>query len=169
LSGEHPARSGWRYLTVFQFRMCAGSSTIAASGDRGAPSEVFCSFDMRHLERPDSAARNRSGTTGFAWLPSDIPRVRLLVATGGPNLAAHLGMAPACRIGAGTTIPADRRDHPMRGMRHLSMIRPIFATCAAAERYRSDMGFAAPLRLSADIAYWDDPSHFTPAVAHNDA
>ena len=44
--------------------------------------------------------------------------------------------------------PADQRDV----VRRLSEIAPIW-------------DFAAPLRLSADIAYWDDPSHFKPAVA----
>jgi hypothetical protein len=96
----------------------------------------------------------------------DIHSARLLVATR-PNLAAHLAMVARfvalCRANdimltvatnpmradaASLHDPADLRNVVAR----LSEIVPIW-------------DFAAPPRLAADVAYWDDPSHFKPAVA----
>ncbi len=96
---------------------------------------------------------------------NDVPSARLLVATR-PNLAAHLALvarfAALCRDkGIALTVattpmradaalrhdPADLRNVVQR----LSEVVPLW-------------DFAAPPWLAADIAYWDDPSHFKPAV-----
>jgi hypothetical protein len=167
LSGEHPARFWWRYLTVFQFRMWRG---IVAhrwrGGDRAAMEPKPSQFGGRHF-----------ALAGFGPRPSinlpprvrhaadDTPRTRLLVATR-PNLAAHLAMvarfAALCRTnGIQLTVattpmradaaslydPVDLRDVVER----LSRIVPIW-------------DFAAPPWLATDIAYWDDFSHFKPIV-----
>jgi hypothetical protein len=167
LSGEHPARFWWRYLTVFQFRMWRGIVAYRMrGGDRTATEPTPSRFDASRL------ATARFGPPAVVPPPrvhpaaNDVPNVGLLVTTR-PNLSAHLGLvarfAALCRdngiqLTVATTPmradaaslydPADLRNVVAR----LSEIVPLW-------------DFAAPLRLAADIAYWDDPSHFKPAVA----
>jgi hypothetical protein len=167
LSGEHPARFWWRYLTVFQFRMWRGIIAYRMrGGDRAATEPKPLRFD------PSRLATARFGPPAIApasralLVADDIPSDRLLVATR-PNLTAHLGMVArfvalcrdnGIRLTVATTPmradaaslhdPADLRNVVAR----LSEIAPIW-------------DFAAPLRLAGDIAYWDDPSHFKPAIA----
>jgi len=165
LSGEHAARFWWRYLTVFQFRMWRGIVAHRMRGNERAAIEP--QFDMRRL-----AVAGFSPPASIAPVPrathvvNDIPSARFLVATR-PNLAAHLGMVARfvalCRAnGIELTVattpmradaaslydPADLRDVVER----LSRIVPVW-------------DFTAPPWLAADITYWDDPSHFKPAVA----
>jgi hypothetical protein len=167
LSGEHPARFWWRYLTVFQFRMWRGIVAYRMrGGDRAATEHKPLRFDASRL------ATARFGPPAITPAPralhvaDDIPSARLLVSTR-PNLAAHLGLVARfvalCRdngiqLTVATTPmradaaslynPADLRNV----MARLSEIVPLW-------------DFAAPQWLAADIAYWDDPSHFKPAVA----
>lgn len=162
-SGEHPARFWWRYLTVFQLRMWRG---IIAYRWRGQPvGEQSMQLDVRRLVLarlgvPLPRAR-------AVVLPvNDVPSARLLVATR-PNMAAHLELvarfAALCRAnGVALTVattpmrldaasmydPSDLRDVAER----LSRVVPIW-------------DFAAPARLAGDTQYWDDRSHFKPAVA----
>jgi hypothetical protein len=168
LSGEHPARFWWRYLTVFQFRMWRGIMTYRLrSGDRVTSEPNSSRFDPRRLATarlgpPASIAPTRRAVP----VANDAPQVRFLVGTR-PNLAAHLAMVARfvdlCRTnGIELTVattpmradaasfhdPVDLRDVVQR----LSEIAPTW-------------DFSAPLRLAADIAYWDDPSHFKPTVA----
>jgi len=164
LSGEHPARFWWRYLTVFQFRMWRGIIAYRMrGGDQAAKSSEL------QLPPPALAERRPEGEI----LPLMIKAAaaepaapRLLVSTR-PNLAAHLIMVyrfvTLCRAnGIALTVattpmrldaaslhdPADLRQV----VRHLSEIVPIW-------------DFGAPPRVAANIAYWDDPSHFNSAVA----
>jgi len=168
LSGEHPARFWWRYLTVFQFRMWRGIVAYRMrGGDRPATEPKSSRFDPSRLATARFGPPARSTpASGVVLASGDAPATGLLVTTR-PNLAAHLGLVARfvalCRdngiqLTVATTPmradaaslhdPADLRNVVQR----LSEIVPIW-------------DFAAPLRLSADIAYWDDPSHFKPAVA----
>jgi len=168
LSGEHPARFWWRYLTVFQFRMWRGIVAYRMrGGDRAATEPKSSRFDASRLATARFGPPARSTpASGVVPAAGDAPATGLLVTTR-PNLAAHLGMvarfvalchANGIQLTVATTPmradaaslydPADLRNVTQR----LSEIVPIW-------------DFAAPLRLSADIAYWDDPSHFKPAVA----
>ena len=167
LSGEHPARFWWRYLTVFQFRMWRGIIAYRMRGADRAGIELP-RIDPRHVTtagfRPPASINPAERVQNVAT--AEIPEARLLVATR-PNLAAHLAMvarfAALCRDnGIALTVatnpmradaalrydPADLRDVVER----LSAIVPIW-------------DFTAPQWLAADIGYWDDPSHFKPAVA----
>ena len=167
LSGEHPARFWWRYLTVFQFRMWRGIIAHRLRGDSQAPAE------------PKSSLLNprRLAMAGFGFpalgaaaphtvrMVNDVPNARLLVATR-PNLAAHLGLlarfVALCRTnGIKLTVattpmradaafrydPADLQDVVER----LSRVVPLW-------------DFSAPTWLARDTAYWDDFSHFKPTV-----
>jgi hypothetical protein len=167
LSGEHPARFWWRYLTVFQFRMWRGIVAHRLRGGSQSATEPKSSlFDPRRL-----------ATAGFGFpalgsaapqavrAVNDVPTARLLVSTR-PNLAAHLGLlarfvalcrANGIKLTVATTPmradaalrydPADLQDVVER----LSRVVPIW-------------DFAAPRWLATDIAYWDDFSHFKPIV-----
>ena len=167
LSGEHPARFWWRYLTVFQLRMWRGIVAHRLRGGSQAATEpkpslpgprklVAAGFGFPLL---NSAAPQALRTV------NDVPGARLLVATR-PNLAAHLALvarfAALCRdngvaLSVATTPmradaalrhdPADLRNVVQR----LSEVVPLW-------------DFAAPHWLAADIAYWDDPSHFKTIV-----
>lgn len=168
LSGEHPARFWWRYLTVFQFRMWRGIIAYRMwGGDRAAIEPRPSRFDRRLFTLAGFGPRlSINPPPRVRYAADDVPGARLLVATR-PNLAAHLALvarfAALCRAnGIALTVattpmradaaslydPADLRNV----VRRLSEVVPIW-------------DFAAPLRLAADIAYWDDPSHFKPAVA----
>lgn len=165
LSGEHPARFWWRYLTVFQLRMWRGIIAYRwRGGDRVDKSSV--------LALPPPAPTEFRPETGMFPPPmiraaaTDPAAPRLLVATR-PNLVAHLLMvsrfAALCRANgialtvATTPMRVDAASlHDADDLRHvvrrLSEINPIW-------------DFGAPPRIAANIAYWDDPSHFNPAVA----
>lgn len=163
LSGEHPARFWWRYLTVFQFRMWRGIIAHRMRGGEPRSSQ----FDGRQFALAGFGPRlSINPPAHVRQAVDDVPKARLLVATR-PNLAAHLGMVARfvalCRdngveLAVATTPmrldaaflhdPADLRDVVER----LSRIVPIW-------------DFTAPRWLAADIAYWDDPSHFKPIVA----
>ncbi len=168
LSGEHPARFWWRYLTVFQFRMWRGIVAYRMrGGDRAATEPKSSRFDRAAWQWPRFGPPARSTpASGIVLAVSDAPATGLLVTTR-PNLAAHLGLVARfvalCRANgiqltvATTPMRADAASlHDPADLRNvvarLSEIVPIW-------------DFAAPLRLSADLAYWDDPSHFKPAVA----
>jgi hypothetical protein len=167
LSGEHPARFWWRYLTVFQFRMWRGIIAYRMrGGDRAATEPKPLRFDAGRLAAARFGPPAIAPASRALLVADDNPGARLLVATR-PNLLAHLGLvarfAALCRdngiqLTVATTPmradaaslydPADLRNVVAR----LSEIVPIW-------------DFAAPQWLAADIAYWDDPSHFKPAVA----
>lgn len=164
LSGEHPARFWWRYLTVFQLRMWRG--IIAHRTRGGERAAIDPQFDMRRLAMAGFGPPALiAPTPRVVPAANDAPQARLLVATR-PNLAAHLAMmarfVALCRAnGVDLTVattpmrldaaslhdPADLRDVVER----LSQIVPVW-------------DFAAPHWLAADIAYWDDRSHFKPIV-----
>lgn len=168
LSGEHAARFWWRYLTVFQFRMWRGIiAHRMRGGDRVMSEPKSSRFDSSRLATaavgPPALIMAAPRVVPAA---NDAPQARLLVSTR-PNLAAHLAMlarfVALCRAnGVDLTVattpmrldaaslhdPADLRDVVER----LSAIVPVW-------------DFTAPPWLAADIAYWDDPSHFKPAVA----
>jgi len=164
LSGEHPARFWWRYLTVFQLRMWRGIVAYRMrGGDRAEP-------------RSSRFVLHRPVIAGSPILVAPAPRAVLAANEAPPaarfgitrpNLAAHLALvsrfAALCAAnGIALTVattpmradaaslydPADLRQVVQR----LSAVAPVWE-------------FAAPLRLAANIAYWDDPSHFKPAVA----
>jgi hypothetical protein len=165
LSGEHPARFWWRYMTVFQFRMWRGIIAYRMrGGDRADKSSE------RTLPPPPGEFRAEA-----QMIPASLmihaaaagPAAPRLLVTTRPNLAAHLALVARfvalCQThGIALTVattpmradaaslhdPDDLRDV----VRRLSEIVPIW-------------DFAAPRWLAADIGYWDDPSHFTPAVA----
>ena len=168
LSGEHRARFWWRYLTVFQFRMWRG---IIAHRLRGAgqaatdPTPLL--LGPRRLAVAGFGFPMRSSTAPrAARTANDVPSARLL-ATPRPNLDAHLAMlarfVALCRTN-GTELTV--ATSPMRAdaaslydptdlqniVKRLSEIVPIW-------------DFTAPQWLATDISYWDDPSHFKPAVA----
>jgi hypothetical protein len=167
LSGEHPARFWWRYLTVFQFRMWRGIVAHRMRGsERTAIEPKSLRFDMRRLTMAGfGPPASDIPAPRVLHAANDVPWARLLVATR-PNLAAHLGMVARfvalCRTnGIQLTVattpmradaaslydPADLRDVVER----LSRIVPVW-------------DFTAPQWLAADIAYWDDRSHFKPIV-----
>jgi hypothetical protein len=163
LSGEHPARFWWRYLTVFQFRMWRG---IIAHRMRGERAALEPRFDVHRPTLAGFSPHPSINPLPRVWQAADeVPWTRLLVATR-PNLAAHLGLlarfVALCRAnGIQLTVattpmradaaslydPADLRDVVER----LSQIVPVW-------------DFAAPQWLAADIAYWDDRSHFKPII-----
>ncbi len=165
LSGEHPSRFWWRYLTVFQFRMWRG---IIAYRMRGA----------NHARVPSPTTMPRLAFAGFpatigrvpvpraAHVADEAPSTKLLVATR-PNLARHLALVlkfmTLCQANnialtiATTPMRADATlrydpDDLRNVVRKLSEIAPIW-------------DFGAPPRLAADPAFWDDPSHFKPEIA----
>jgi hypothetical protein len=161
LSGEHPARFWWRYLTVFQFRMWRGVVAYRLRGQDRGSGDPRASSPARRLVTARIAAAPR-----VLSLASDAPPPGLFGTTR-PNLSAHLAMVfrfvALCRANdveltvattpmradaASLQDPADQRAVVQR----LSEITPIW-------------DFAAPQRLAADVAYWDDPSHFKPALA----
>lgn len=168
LSGEHPARFWWRYLTVFQLRMWRGMIAYRLRGGDRVTSEPKSSrFDIRHAVAAGFGRPAwRVPATGVVLAANDAPPAKFLVSTR-PNLAAHLGLVARfvalCRAnGIALTVattpmraeavslydPADLRNVVQR----LSEIVPIW-------------DFTAPFRLSADIASWDDASHFKPVIA----
>lgn len=167
LSGEHPARFWWRYLTVFQFRMWRGIiAHRMRRGDQAAiepwPSWLY----GRHVALAGFGPRPSINPPPRVWQAADeVPWSKLLVATR-PNLAAHLGIvarfAALCRANgiqltvATTPMRADAASlYDLADLRdvveRLSQIVPVW-------------DFAAPHWLAADIAYWDDRSHFKPIV-----
>jgi hypothetical protein len=167
LSGEHPVRFWWRYLTVFQFRMWRGIVAYRMRGGARAATEPKpLRFDASRLATARFGPPAIAPASRALLVADDIPGARLLVATR-PNFAAHLGMVARfvalCRDNgmqltiATTPMRADAASlHDPADLRNvvaqLSEIVPLW-------------DFAAPLRIAADIAYWDDPSHFKPAVA----
>ena len=167
LSGEHPARFWWRYLTVFQLRMWRGIIAHRWRGGGQAAGTASPQIDMR---QPAIAGFGgpalRAVPPRALPIANDVPEARLLVNTR-PNLAAHLDLvarfvalcrANSIKLTVATTPmrtdrsflydPADLRDVVER----LSRIVPVW-------------DFTAPAWLAADIAYWDDSSHFKPIVA----
>ena len=167
LSGEHPARFWWRYLTVFQLRMWRGIIAYRMrGGDRAANERRSSRFEGHRFILAGFGPRlSINPPPRVRYAADDVPGARLLVATR-PNLAAHLALvarfAALCRDnGVRLTVattpmradaaslydPADLRDVVER----LSRIVPVW-------------DFAAPQWLAADIAFWDDPSHFKPIV-----
>jgi hypothetical protein len=165
LSGEHPARFWWRYLTVFQLRMWRGIIAYRMrGGDRVDKSSELTLPPRAPTEFPPETATLPPYMVRAAAIDPASPR--LLVATR-PNLVAHLVMvarfAALCRANgialtvATTPMRVDAASlHDPEDMRHvvrrLSEIVPIW-------------DFGAPPRLAANIVYWDDPSHFKPVVA----
>lgn len=168
LSGEHPARFWWRYLTVFQFRMWRG---IAAHrwlrGEQAAAGQGALPFELHPpvvAGLPFPALRGMAPPA--ARSVSDVPTARLLVATR-PNLEAHLALvARFVALCRGSGVKLTVATSPMRGdaatlydpadlrdvVEGLSRILPIW-------------DFSAPVWLAMDIAYWEDWSHFKPTVA----
>ena len=165
LSGEHPARFWWRYLTVFQFRMWRGIiAHRMRGGERAAKSSALALPAPALVESRPLAETLPAPLMHHAAAETAAPR--RLVATR-PNLVAHLLMvarfAALCRTNgialtvATTPMRADAAslqdpDDLRHVLRRLSDIVPIW-------------DFGAPPRIAYNIAYWDDPSHFTPAVA----
>lgn len=168
LSGEHPARFWWRYLTVFQFRMWRG--IVAHRWLRGEQAELGRGAAPFQLRPPMAAGLSFSALRGMAQpvaqRVSETPTVRLMVATR-PNLEAHLAQlarfVALCRDnGINLTVAtspmradaASRYDPADLGnvVERLSRVMPIW-------------DFSAPPRIAADAGYWDDPSHFKPTVA----
>ncbi len=90
LSGEHPARFWWRYLTVFQFRMWRGIvAHRLRSGAQAAPSKQI-QVDVRRLATAGfGGPALRAAVSHAPLLASDGSQAKLLVNTR-PNLAAHL-------------------------------------------------------------------------------
>jgi hypothetical protein len=167
LSGEHPARFWWRYLTVFQLRMWRGIIAYRMrGGDRAAIEPGSWPLDPRQLAMAGLGFPALStAAPQAARTVNDVPRARLLVNTR-PNLAAHLALlarfVEVCRanditLTVATTPmradaaflydPADLQDVVKR----LSQVVPVW-------------DFSAPAWLATDAAYWDDSSHFKPAV-----
>jgi len=167
LSGEHPARFWWRYLTVFQFRMWRGIiAHRMRGGDQAAVAPRFPRFGIHRLVTAGFGPPALIAPAALIMhAADDVPAAGLLVNTR-PNLAAHLGLVARfvalCRDnGVQLTVattpmradamslydPADLRDV----VQHLSEIVPIW-------------DFAAPAWLATDIRYWDDSSHFKPIV-----
>jgi hypothetical protein len=166
LSGEHPARFWWRYLTVFQFRMWRGIiAHRMRGGDRADKwSELALPPHTLAEFRPQAEILPASLIAHATAAEPEAPR--LLVATR-PNLVPHLILVARfvalCQANgitltvATTPMRADAAslqdpDDLRQIVRRLSDIVPIW-------------DFSAPPRIANNIAYWDDPSHFTPAVA----
>ena len=166
LSGDHPARFWWRYLTVFQFRMWRGiiAHRWRAGGLSGATNPA-----MPERQRVAVAGLSASAlriANPQVGAPDTIPgRGKLLVATR-PQMATHLDMlkrfASLCRdngikLTVATTpmradanslyYPEDLRDVVER----LSRVVPVW-------------DFTAPDWLARNPDFWDDPSHFKPTV-----
>lgn len=168
LSGEHPLRFWWRYLTVYQFRMWRG--IVAYRLKRADPGAAA-------ITKTSELTIRRLVIAGLGapapWLPfqpvarpaNDTQPTKLLVATR-PNLAAHLDMvarfAALCRSnGIALTVATT----PMRGdamtlydradlrdvVERLSRVVPVW-------------DFTAPDWLAWNADYWDDSSHFRPVV-----
>jgi hypothetical protein len=166
LSGEHPARFWWRYLTVFQLHMWRGIIAYRMRGADRAASEPSRMDGRRLVLAGLGPPAMIAAPERVLRAADDVPGARLLVATR-PNLAAHLAMvarfAALCRDNgieltvATTPMRADAalRYDPadLRGVvERLSGVVPIW-------------DFTAPQWLAADPRYWDDPSHFKAAVA----
>ncbi|MGB9366653.1 MAG: hypothetical protein WCE79_11645 [Xanthobacteraceae bacterium] len=164
LSGEHPARFWWRYLTVFQLRMWRGIIAYRVRGGDRADKSSELLLPRAPIELHPETGILPPPTIHAAATDPAAPR--LLVATR-PNLLTHLLMvsrfAELCRTNgialtvATTPMRADAVSlHDPEDLRHvvrrLSEIVPIW-------------DFGAPPRVAANIAYWDDPSHFKPTVA----
>jgi hypothetical protein len=145
----------WRGIIAYRLR---GGDQMEKSSGLALPQPALTEF------RPDAGMLPAFSVIHAAAAGPAEPR--LLVATR-PNLVAHLLMvsrfAALCRTnGIALTVattplradaaslqdPGDLRDV----VRRLSEIVPIW-------------DFGAPPRIAANIAYWDDPSHFKPTVA----
>jgi hypothetical protein len=166
LSGEHPARFWWRYLTVFQFRMWRGIIAYRMRGGERVDKSSEGAFPPPAVAEFRPKAKMLAAPLIIHAAANEPAAPRLRVATR-PNLTAHLMMvarfAALCRTNsialtvATTPMRADAAslhdpDDLRSVVRRVSEIVPIW-------------DFGAPPRVAADITYWDDPSHFTPAVA----
>jgi hypothetical protein len=168
LSGEHPARFWWRYLTVFQFRMWRGIIAYRMrAGGTARPSPKSSSLEVRRMTRagfdPPAVVRPSRPLVRA----SDDGPIRGFLVNTRPNLTAHLRLVARfvslCRDNdiqltvATTPMRADAASlHDPADLSHvvrrLSEVTPIW-------------DFGVPPRIATNIAYWDDPSHFKPAVA----
>ena len=100
LSGEHPARFWWRYLTVFQLHMWRGIIAYRMRGADRAASEPSRMDGRRLVLAGLGPPAMIAAPERVLRAADDVPGARLLVATR-PNLAAHLAMvarfAALCR------------------------------------------------------------------------
>ena len=170
LSGEHPARFWWRYLTVFQLRMWRGIIALPDARRRSGRKRTLADgraplgIGRFRPARNDRAARSASAAA------DEVPGARLLVATR-PNLAAHLAMvarfAALCRDNG---IELTVATTPMRADA-ASLLRSGRSARrrGAAERGRADLGFHRAAWLAADIALLGRPIAFQASSCRDDA
>jgi hypothetical protein len=148
---------------VFQFRMWRG---IVAHRMRSADRATSSTVTLRLALAGFPATFGDLTAPRATHVAGELPSTKLLVATR-PNLARHLALVlkfiALCRTNnialtiATTPMRADASlrydpDDLRNVVRKLSEIAPIW-------------DFGAPPRLAADLALWDDPSHFKSEIA----
>ena len=112
LSGEHPARFWWRYLTVFQFRMWRGIVAYRMrGGDRAATEPKPLRFDASRLATARFGPPAITPASRVLPVADDVPGTRLLVDDAPEPRRASRDGRPLCRAVPGQRHRADRRDH----------------------------------------------------------
>jgi hypothetical protein len=156
ISGEHPARFWWRYLTAFQLRVWSATIRQVPGRRVAAPPRIVTAAMLPRVALPDLPR----------LLPAALPgRQHDIVPR--PQLEAHLAMlaqfAALCRHhGVRLTVVtsplnrANARDYDpaelARVSERIARVVPVW-------------DFGAPDWLSDRAELWQDPSHFTPEVA----
>ncbi len=114
LSGEHPARFWWRYLTVFQLRMWRGIiAHRMRGGDRAATEPKPLRFDASRLATARFGPPARSlRRHALCMLPTTFPAHRTSCDDAPEPRRASRPGGPLCRAMSRQRHPAHRRDHP---------------------------------------------------------
>jgi hypothetical protein len=156
ISGEHPARFWWRYLTAFQLRVWSATIRQVPGRRVEAPPKVVTAAMLPRIALPD--------LPGLRLIARSEPQYDIVPR---PQLEAHLAMlarfAALCRQhGVQLTVltsPLNRlnaRDYDpaelARVTARISQVVPLW-------------DFGMPDWLSDRGELWLDPSHFQPEVA----
>ncbi len=160
ISGEHPARFWWRYLTAFQLRVWVATIRDVAGRRAEAPGS----------SRRDHPAAHAAGSLRILRVAAAPPQRRYDIVLR-PQLEAHSAMlarfAALCRQHDVTltvvTSPLNRlnaRDYDPAELARIT---------ARISRVVPLWDFGMPDWLSDRGELWSDPSHFRPEVARHDA
>jgi hypothetical protein len=156
ISGEHPARFWWRYLTAFQLRVWSATVRQVPGRRVAAPPTVMTAAMLPRVALPDLPLLRPAALAG---------RQHDIVLR--PQLEAHLAMlgqfAALCRQhGVRLTVitsPLNRVNAQDYDPAELARVTARIATVVPV------WDFGAPGWLSDRGELWQDPSHFTPEVA----
>ena len=162
VSGEHPARFWWRYLTAFQFRVWI--ATLRREPGRRADAPAL----PRPLQAGVIPVPALRLSPSFAFVAGgDVPPDRRYETVQRPQLEVHLGLlaeiVALCRAhGVALTVmtsPLNRNN-----VRNLDPAELARVTARIAH-VTPLWDFGTPDWLSDRPDLWTDPSHFKPEVA----